>query len=395
MKRFLEGDIMSDILTIGFVGCGGMMDAHAGGLKKLWEKDIRHFRVTAACDIDPARAERMADQIAAWQGTKPTVYTDTTDMLSKENNLDAVDLSLVHRVHHSVAVQCIQAGKHVTAEKPLAITLRAGKLIMDSANKSGKVFQVAENYRKAPVERAFNWLLKQGRIGNTRMVFWVDVTERLWHWGWRDDIDQSGGGWSMDGGVHFADLFRYHIGEIEELYCVSKSYTPNRYTSAETMDKPIPTSTEDTTMAVLKFANGVTGQWTSTLAAPGSKSTFRAIYGENGSLRWDEGLQTRTESMPVHQIVNEYMASLSEDERERLFPRGVVDTIAIELKEFIDASLYGTPIEMTALEGYKDEAISLALYESSALGAPVKMSDVESLALETYQSRFNKSLGLV
>ncbi|HOK54536.1 MAG TPA: hypothetical protein PKV43_08725, partial [Armatimonadota bacterium] len=80
---------------------------------------------------------------------------------------------------------------------------------------------------------------------------------------------------------------------------------------------------------------------------------------------------------------------------EQLFPRGITHTIATELKEFIDAVLYGTPIEITGLEGYKDEAISLALYESSELGAPVKLSAVENLEIETYQNRFNKAMGIV
>ncbi len=68
--------------------------------------------------------------------------------------------------------------------------------------------------------------------------------------------------------------------------------------------------------------------------------------------------------------------------------------MAIELKEFIDAVLTGSPLEMTGIEGYKDEAICLALYESSELGQPVKMADVESLRIENYQSRFNKMLGI-
>ena len=102
---------------------------------------------------------------------------------------------------------------------------------MDAVEKKGIVFQVAENYRRAPAERAINWAIKEGRIGEVRMLFWVDVEERLWHWGWRDDVNEAGGGWSMDGGVHFADLFRYHGGEVEERYCVSKAYCPTRYES--------------------------------------------------------------------------------------------------------------------------------------------------------------------
>jgi len=386
---------MSDEVTIGLIGCGWMMGEHADGFEKLWEKEIRNFRITAACDVDCGRAESLADKIAAWQGTRPVVYSDVDKMLASEQGLDAVDISLVHRLHHPIALQCIEAGKHVTIEKPLAMTLRTGKMIMDAVEKKGIVFQVAENYRRAPAERAINWAIKEGRIGEVRMLFWVDVEERLWHWGWRDDVNEAGGGWSMDGGVHFADLFRYHVGEVEELYCVSKAYCPTRYEKHETLEGPVSASIEDTTVAVLKFANGVTGQWTSTIAAPGTGCKLRTVHGDCGSIRWGEGLQTRKEKLSIQELVQEFMLSISDEKKEQLFPRGITHTIATELKEFIDAVLYGTPIEITGLEGYKDEAISLALYESSELGAPVKLSAVENLEIETYQNRFNKAMGIV
>jgi predicted dehydrogenase len=226
------------------------------------------------------------------------------------------------------------------------------------------------------------------------MLYWIDVGERLWHWGWRDDVEQAGGGWSMDGGVHFADLFRYHIGEVDELYAVSKAYCPTRYQNHEAMEGPIPATVEDTTVAVLHFKNGVIGQWTSTNAAPGARFSNRAIYGESGSIKWGEGLTTRTENLTMGDLVQEFIGSISAEEKERMFPRGVTDTVATELKEFIDAVATGSPVEITGLEGYKDEALSLALYESSELNAPVKIDQIESLEIENYQSRFNQMIGL-
>jgi predicted dehydrogenase len=275
------------------------------------------------------------------------------------------------------------------------MTLRAGRTIMDAAAKKGVVLQVAENYRRSPEERAINWAIKQGRIGKLRMLYWIDVGERLWHWGWRDEVEQAGGGWSMDGGVHFADLFRYHIGEVDELYAVSKAYCPTRYQKHETLEGPIPATIEDTTVAVLHFENGVTGQWTSTNAAPGFGFSSRIIYGDEGSICWREGLKTRGEALTKGDLVQEFIGAISAEEKEKLFPRGVTDTVATELKEFIDAVATGSPVEITGLEGYKDEAISLALYESSSLNAPVKMEQVENLEVENYQSRFNKMIGLV
>ena len=81
-------------------------------------------------------------------------------------------------------------------------------------------------------------------------------------------------------------------------------------------------------------------------------------------------------------------------EKERWFPLGVTDTIATELHEFIEAVLRGGPLEIDGVEGMKDEAISLALYESSELNAPVEISKIENCEIENYQRRFNEMVGL-
>jgi len=385
---------MSDIMNIALVGCGGMMGAHMRGLKLLWEAGLRDFRIVATCDCDKARAEKMADDIAAWQGTKPNVYENQTEMLKKQDDIQAVDQSLVHRIHHDLAIEALDAGKHLTLEKPLAMTIRAGHAIIAAARKNNRLLQVAENYRRAPAERAINWAIESGRIGDVRMLYWIDIGERLWYWGWRDELNQAGGGWSMDGGVHFADLFRYNVGEVKSLYCVSKAIHPFRYKKHETMEEPIPATTEDSTFATLEFENGVTGSWISTSAAPGWGNGIRAIYGSEGCIQWGRGLKTRKEELTMEQLQEQYMAAASGAEKARWFPGGVTDTCASELYEFVQACLHGGPIEITGEEGLKDEAISLALYESAILNAPVSVRDVEMCKLEAHQAKFNKEIGV-
>lgn len=383
-----------DKVKTAFVGCGGIAGAHVKGLRTLWEKGIRIFEVIATCDVDEGRAARMADDIAVFQTTKPRVYTDIEEMLAKEDELEAVDICSVHRIHHNLAIACLDAKKHVTIEKPLALTIRAGHAILDAARRNGRILQVAENYRRAPSERAINWAIRTGRIGKLRMIYWVDVGERLWYWGWRDHKDQAGGGWTLDGGVHFADLFRYHIGEVEELYAVSKTYNNIRYRKHQTLEDPVEATVEDTTMATLRFENGVLGEWVSTMSAPGKGINFRAVYGDKGSIRWGEGLVTRDESLSMEELQTEFLKSLSEEEKERLFPQGVTDTIATELAEFYDAIRGKGKIEITGEEGLKDQAICMAVYESSAINAPVKVKDVEECKIEVYQAELNESVGL-
>jgi hypothetical protein len=46
------------------------------------------------------------------------------------------------------------------------------------------------------------------------------------------------------------------------------------------------------------------------------------------------------------------------------------------------------------MEGYRAEAVSIALYESAWLGRPVDLADVERLEVEGYQAEINQGLGL-
>ena len=64
----------------------------------------------------------------------------------------------------------------------------------------------------APQERAINRCLRQGRSGRPWTFFWQGVSEGLGKWGWRNFKLAAGGGCMLDGGVHFTDLFRYHLG---------------------------------------------------------------------------------------------------------------------------------------------------------------------------------------
>lgn len=385
---------MAEQLTIAIIGCGGMADAHRRGYQTLWDSGYRQFCITATCDVEIERAKAMADRVAEFQSVRPKAYNDVEKMLTAESGLMAADICVPHNEHHVIAIACFEAGLHVTIEKPLAITLRAGRKMLEVAESKGRILQVAENYRRTPTQRAIKWALTMGWIGEPRMFFWVDTFERLWYWGWREHKEMAGGGWTLDGGVHFADLMRYHIGEVDEVFALSKTFLPVRYMEPETRSKPVEISVEDTTMALLKFSNGVLGQWTLTSAAPGKGCNMRIIYGEEGCIDFQDGFYGRNAHEPIDGLVNKFMESITDEERERLFPMGITDSVAIELHEFIEGALHGKPIETDGAEGYKSQAICMAVYESAWLNAPVKLEAVAKGEVEGYQAELNRQLRL-
>jgi len=407
-------------INIGFIGCGGMAIAHCNSLKLLWEAGCREFSVIAVCDIIENKAEDMAERFAGFTGHKPNVYTDAKTMLDAEKELQTVLVITPHNDHHISACMAMEAGVNVLIEKPLGITIRAAKLIMASAEKTGKLLHVAENYRMDVNERALNWAIKQDFIGTPRILNWVDVGERLWYWDWRDHLDISGGAWTFDGGVHHSDLFQYNIGTVKRVTAVMTSYENTRYAKYEsisdyeqaklnkryahfrqtrslkpinptTLEEPIEATVEDTTAAILEFDNGVIGTWLVSRAAPGTVDRSNVIYGSKGAIYWGDGIYNNHHEQiyTKDSLAKAFLESLTPDEKENFFPYGVMDTLSVEWKQHFDALNGISEPEVTAQIGLNAMAIPMAIYESAAIGAPVMVEDILNMKIETYQKQLN------
>src|SRR3990172_3425786 len=99
-------------LRVALVGCGRIAD-----LQRLGYLDHPHAELAAVCDRDEARARRRA---AEWG--VPKVYTDL-DRLLADPELDAVEILTPHHLHAEHAVAALEAGKHVSLQKPPTRTL--------------------------------------------------------------------------------------------------------------------------------------------------------------------------------------------------------------------------------------------------------------------------------
>lgn len=376
-------------LSISLIGCGGMMGAHVEGFRQLFSKGLRVFDVKAVCDVQEPLAREKAKSIMEFQGSEPKVYTNVEEMLRSES-LDAVDIALPHNIHHTVASLCLDEGLDMIIEKPLGVTMRAARVIMDRARKNNRVLAVAENYRRSPENRAIRWVMEQRLIGEPRMIVWSSAGWSPGAWGWRESKYIAGGSWVFDGGVHLADLDRYHLGrEAVEVYAVQKTFDPVRNNVEVTVD--------DMTMAIIKYEENVYAQWLWTRAAPGKTMNLRVIYGSAGSIDNDGLFIQRERSVEMQSmgvLVNKMFETLKPEEKNRRFPMNIRDTVATELYDFYDSIVNGRAPEVDGLEAYRDMAIPLGFYESALLGKPVSVKDVEELRVEEYQKEINEKLGI-
>jgi len=414
-----------NIINIAFIGCGSMAGAHCNSLKVLWDAGFRDFKVVAVCDIVEERAIDMSGRFKEFTGYAPVVYTDAQTMFDNEPEIRSVLVITPHNDHHVSACIAMESGANVLIEKPIGITVRAAKIIMACAEKTGKLLHVAENYRMDINERALHWAISEGFIGTPRILNWIDVGERLWYWDWRDHLDISGGAWTFDGGVHHSDLFQYNLGSIKRVTAVMNTYETMRFASYEsisdyeqakldkkyahfrktrslkpidpaTLKEPVEATVEDTTAAILEFDSGVIGTWLVSRAAPGKVDRSNVIYGSKGAAFWGDGIYNSSQEQiyTKESLAEAFMESLSAEEKEIFFPYGVMDSLSIEWMQHFNALNGIRPVEVTAEVGLNAMLIPMAIYESAFTGVPVLVDDVLNLKIEKYQEEINKLCGI-
>lgn len=80
--------------------------------------------------------------------------------------------------------------------------------------------------------------------------------------------------------------------------------------------------------------------------------------------------------------------------KERFFPYGIRDAMALETLEFSRAIKEKREMETSGREGLRDLAASFALIESSLMRKAVKVVDVESGKLHLYEEEINNYYGI-
>jgi 1,5-anhydro-D-fructose reductase (1,5-anhydro-D-mannitol-forming) len=146
-----------------------------------------------------------AGHAASWAAEHgvPDAVTDLQAAVERED-VDAVYVSSVNARHREQVEAAAAAGKHVLAEKPLALTLDDARSMVDACESAGLVMATNHHLPASPTHRALKKAVREGAVGDVRAVrvhHAVQLPERLA--GWRID-DPEGGGVVLDVTVHDA-----------------------------------------------------------------------------------------------------------------------------------------------------------------------------------------------
>lgn len=339
---------MPDI-KFALIGCGRVSYKHINALK-----NIQGAKLVAVCDIKEERARQKGRESGvSW-------YTNYHEMLEKEA-IDVVNILTESGTHAQLAIDIVNRfHKHIVVEKPIALRLEDADAMIEACDKAGvKLFVVKQNRYNLAVTK-LREALDTGRLG--KLV--LGTVRVRWH---RDqayyDSDPWRGTWAQDGGVfanqasHHIDLLQWMMGPVESVF-------------ARTATLLHKIETEDTGVAVLRFANGALGVIEATTCArPDDLEGSLTIMGEGGAVEiggfavnkiktW-AFVKTALEDKDIVEKYSEEPPNVYGYGHEQ-FLRMVVDSVSHNKKSLIDG-----------LEGRKSLEVINALYESVESGKEV------------------------
>ena len=253
------------VLKFALIGAGSSATNIAQAIDSMDSCEI-----SIISDLNEESAQKVADFAHI-----PNVTTDNEEIYKNEN-IDAVIVSVPHYLHFELTLNALKAGKHVLCEKPLAISLEQVDEMIHTAETSGLKlgtffqcrFEDAAIKAKEMIENNAIGTLLQGNV----QVMWTRPTEYYQESAWRGKWATEGGGSLINQSTHSLDLLAWLLGEIESVF----GYYAHRVHEIEV---------DDNSCGIVKFKNGVFAAiQTSTAATPGYPSIV-SIYGTKGMIQ--------------------------------------------------------------------------------------------------------------
>lgn len=238
---------MSNKLRMAVIGCGSIADhAHLSNYQNNDEVEI-----VALCDIDTKRFDYLKGKYAFLANAYTT--TDYKD-IAKDGSIDAVDICTPNYLHSIIAIEMLNAGKHVLTEKPDAMTAAEVEEMKETAERNGKVLMAMRNNRFLPATLHLKKMIEADEIGeiyNARCA-WVRHRGVPQPGSWFAKKAESGGGPLIDLGVHMIDLAMYLMGNPKPVAVSGMVFNKFNDKREYTFD------VEDMATGYIRFENGAT-----------------------------------------------------------------------------------------------------------------------------------------
>lgn len=177
----------------------------------------RH-EIVAVCDSNVHRLNEAA-KAASKPGTNgvATYLSGDFDRLIAEQKPDTVVVATPDFLHADYIVRAFEAGCDVICEKPLTIDLTRLKMIVDAQRRTGRQVKMTFNYRYSPARTQIKELISSGAIGTVTAVDFRWHLDRVhgadyfrrWH-----RQKENSGGLLVHKSTHHFDLLNWWLGTV-------------------------------------------------------------------------------------------------------------------------------------------------------------------------------------
>lgn len=192
-------------MKVAVIGCGTIANsAHIPSYMECAKTEIKYF-----CDIIPERAEAAVAKYGC--GTAVTDYHTVLE----DPEVVAISVCTPNNVHAQIAIDAMEAGKHVLCEKPAARTYPEALEMQKAQARTGKVLNIGVVNRFNTGVNKLKALIDEGKLGEIYQVYVSFRSHRSIPGlgGAFTDKEIAGGGVLIDWGVHFLDIVMYCCGD--------------------------------------------------------------------------------------------------------------------------------------------------------------------------------------
>jgi len=257
---------MARKVKLGIVGTGVGAGFCAQGFSMLADAGIAELVA-----VTSQREERARDFASRW-GLK-LWYTDHEEMLGKAG-IDAVIINTPHYLHHPIALDAMNAGKHTLVDKPIAVSLREADEMIETAKKKHLKLGVILQSRFDPIFRKVQESAKEGKLGRLilgeAVVEWYRTQEYYDSSLWRGCWATEGGGALINQAIHTIDMLLWILGTPKHLWAQIDTFSHR-------------IEVEDLAVAVIRFENDALGVVQGSTSIYPGLPTRLEIHGTRGT----------------------------------------------------------------------------------------------------------------
>jgi predicted dehydrogenase len=256
-------------LGVGIAGCGNIAPRYAENIATYHETELVGFT-----DIDLSKAEALAAQHGG------TIYPSLETMLEDDHIQLVVNLT-THHAHKEVVTKCLQAGKHVHSEKPLALSYDDAKELVELAQAKGLRLGCSPFTLMGEAQQTAWKVIRQGHLGTVRLVYaevnWGRIES--WHPAPKPFYDV---GVLFDVGVYPLSILTAIFGPARRVTAHGTVLYPDRVTDHGV---PFRVETPDFVVSMIELADGTLVRLTTNFYVNFfNKQVGLELHGDLGSL---------------------------------------------------------------------------------------------------------------